>query len=354
MLSRRLVLTKIIPGVLILLGLYGIGHYFYAKFHNGSAGENQMPPTGVKTAVVVMQNWQPQVQATGTLNAEQGIMLKAETSGRITKINVQSGETVKAGDVLFEINPDVLKAQLAAAQAKADLSKGDYDRAIRLYQLKVLSKQDLDTAMSNKTADIANVEAIKAQLNQNIVRAPISGKLGLRLFNLGDYIKPEQPLINLQSIDNLRVDFSIPSKFAVLVNPGDKVFIHSDAFPNKDFEGTVTAKDTAVDINTRTVAVRARVPNPEGSLIPGNFVQVTLYSGKSLAYATIPQIALVYDVSNTAVFVIEKGHAVKKNVEVVEQNAQQAAVQSGLKSGDSVITEGQLKIGEGSAVYAIH
>jgi len=350
---RQLILKIVLPVGLIMLGIYGLVHYFQSKYSNNGQGQG-MPPTGVKAVAAVLQKWQPQVQATGTLNAQQGIMLKAETAGRITKINVQSGQTVKAGDVLFEINPDILKAQLAAAQAKSELTKGDYARAVKLYGLKVLSKQDLDTAFANKNADLANVEAIKAQLEQNIIRAPISGKLGLRLFNLGDYIKAEQPLINLQSVDHLRVDFSIPSNFAVIVNPGDKVFIHSDAYPNKEFQGVVTAKDTAVDVNTRTVAVRADVPNPNGALIPGTFVQVTLYSGSPVSYVTVPLVALVYDVSSNAVYIINKGVADKKTVQVVEQNSQQAALKSGVNAGDQVITEGQLKIGEGSPVYAVH
>jgi membrane fusion protein (multidrug efflux system) len=353
MITRSLILKTVLPLGLIILGVYGLGHYIYAKYsHNGQ--EQGMPPTGVKVAVAVSQKWQPQVQATGTLNAQQGVMLKAEAAGRITKINVQSGQTVKAGDILFEINPDILKAQLAAAQAKSDLSTGDYSRAVKLYGVKVLSKQDLDTALANKNADLANVNAVKAQLEQNIVRAPIAGKLGLRLFNLGDYIKQEQPLINLQSVEHLRVDFSIPSNFAVLVKPGDKVFIRTDAYPNKDFQGLVTAIDTAEDVSTRTVAVRADVPNPENALIPGNFVQVTLYSGPPVSYATVPQLAVVYDVASNAVFIIQKGVAAKKPIVIAEQNSQQVAIKSGINVGDQVITEGQLKIGEGSPVYAIH
>ena len=313
---------------------------------------SQLP---VKTVTAKIESWQPQIQATGTLKARQGIMLKAEASGRITKINVQSGQQVKAGDILFEINPDVLKAQLASAQAKSDLTEGDYKRAVDLYKLKVLSRAELDIALSKKNSDAAYTAQIKAQLEQNIIRAPISGKFRINFYLIWEIIfKPEQALVNLQAFDQLRVDFSVPANKASQIKAGDKIALHSDAYPHKKFEGKVTAVDSAVDTNTRLVAVRADMDNSHHQLLPGNFVQVTLYSSAAKSYVTVPQNAVVYDLSDTYVYIIEKNHAVKKLVKIIEQNDSQAAIVSGIENGDNVIIEGQLKIAEGSPVYAVH
>lgn len=351
--NRKRILWTV--GIVLAAGI-GVGYYFHHKTSAEAGGEagGGMPPTEVKAAVAKMQNWQTQIQATGTLNAEQGIMLKAETSGRITKIFFESGQKVKAGDPLLEINPNILKAQLNAAEAKAALTKGNYERALKLYERKVVSQQELDTALSNKHADEAAVEQIRAQLAQNLIHAPISGKLGLRLFNLGDYIKVGQDLVNLQSTDILRVDFSIPGNKLYKVHPGDKVVVHYDAYPDKDFIGKVTAVDSAIDPATRSVSVRAEIPNPESKLFPGNFVQVNLYAGKSHPLVTIPQIAVIYEATGNYVYIVDKDHAVKKNIEIAEQNSDQAALKSGLQAGDVVVTEGQLKIGDGAPVHAIH
>ncbi|MFI5205928.1 MAG: efflux RND transporter periplasmic adaptor subunit, partial [Candidatus Paceibacterales bacterium] len=230
---------------------------------------------------------------------------KAETAGRITKIYVESGQKVKAGDPLFEINPGILQAQLASAQAQVELDSGNYDRAIKLAKRGDLSQQDLDTALANKNAAIANADAIKAQLTENIIRAPFSGTLGIRLFNLGDYINQGQSLINLQSLDPLRVDFVVPEQYANQVHVGDKLTIHNIAFPNKNFSGEVTAVDSAIDLSTRTLAVRARVPNPDQKLLPGNFVQVSLSVGNPQPMVTIPQVAVVYEADANYVYTVK-------------------------------------------------
>jgi membrane fusion protein (multidrug efflux system) len=342
--------------ILVIAACIGIFYHFYHK-DSGKAEKTAgtgMPPTPVHTAAVKIQNWQTQFQATGTLNAESGVMLKAETTGRVTKIFFESGQKVKAGDPLLEINPSILKAQLNAAKAQGALSKGSYERALKLYERKVISKQDLETAQANNASDQAKAEQIQAELSQNLVHAPINGKLGLRLFNLGDYVKQGQDLINLQSTDILRVDFAIPGNKIHALSIGDKVTIQTDAYPDKQFTGKVTAIDSAIDPATRTVSVRAEVPNTEGKLFPGNFAQVTLYVGKGQPLVTIPQTAIVYAAENNYVYVVQKNHAVKKNIDIAEQSKTEAGLKSGLQAGDVVVTEGQLKIGDGAPVNAIH
>lgn len=307
--------------------------------------------TDVEAITATSRDWQSKIHASGTLNAVQGIMIKSQVAGNVTKIYFHSGQDVKAGDTLLEINPGILKANLVAAQAKADLMTGDYDRAQALFKRGALSKQDTDTAEANKASALADLEAVKAQLAQNIITAPVSGKLGLTLFNLGDYINVGQALVNLQSTDTLRVDFSVPQNQSANVNAGDSVVVTSDSFPGEKFEGKVSAVDTAINIDTRTIAVRADIPNPQQKLLPGSFVQVVLDTGAPSMLLSIPQVAVVYDSSGNYVYRIVNGKAVKTPISILHVTKTEVAV-SGLNNGDVVITEGQLKIHDGSNVHA--
>ncbi|MDX2163852.1 MAG: efflux RND transporter periplasmic adaptor subunit [Gammaproteobacteria bacterium] len=309
--------------------------------------------TAVEAAVATPKDWQNKIQASGTLNAIQGVMLKSQVAGNVTQIYFHSGDEVKFGDVLLEINPGILKANLISAQAKANLMSGDYDRAIALFKRGALSKQDTDTALANKESALADLAAVKAQLAENVITAPFSGKLGITQYNLGDYINIGQALVNLQSIDTLRVDFSVPQNQFSDIAPGDTIKIRSDSLPGQVFEGQVSAIDTAVNVDTRTVAIRAEIPNPEHKLLPGSFVQVTLYAGSPTPLITIPQTAVVYDANGNYVYKIVNDVAVKAPVTILQTSKKEIAV-SGLKEGDVVVTEGQLKISDGAKVHATH
>jgi len=347
--KRNLIALTTLLLILVISAWKGWQWFVAMKTHEYMANMK----TDVVTAVAKKEDWQVKIQASGTLSATQGIMLKSEVAGNVTKIYFQSGQEVKAGDAILEINPGILKANLASAQAKADLNSGDYDRAIELFKRGALSKQDLDTALANKTSAEADLQAAKAQLSQNVITAPITGKLGLNQFNLGDYITVGQPLVNLQDISTLRVDFSIPQNDSANVHAGDAVTIHSDMFPTENFTGQVSAVDTAIDINTRTIAVRAKIPNPTQKLLPGSFVQVILDAGLPQMVVTIPQLALVYDSSGNYVYKVIKDKAVKTSVTILHQTSQTVAV-TGLNEGDVVVTQGQLKIFDGANVHAVH
>lgn len=354
-------MVKHIRFIFILIA-FGIGITFlvhsnlgHAKSASSSAAPagGGMPPSMVSVAPAVLQPWQQQIPATGTLTAMQGVMLKSEVPGRITKIYVDSGASVTTGDPLLDIDPGIMQAQLASAIAKAQLSAGDYTRALELFHRGALSKQDLDTALSTKQADAAAVNQAQAQLAQYEIHAPFSGKLGLRQYNLGDYVTAGQALINLQALDPLRVDFTIPENFLGQIQVGDKILLQSDAIPNQTRTGNITAIDSAIDPTTRTIALRALIPNPDQKLLPGGFAQVTLLAGQVHMLPTIPQIAVVYDATGSYVYVVVNQHAIKTPITVGQQNNDQVSVTSGLKVNDQVVVAGQLKIGDGSPVMVM-
>ncbi len=341
---RNLIVLLTFTAIFLIVWDVAHGH------SNNQANGGGMPPSMVSVAAANLQPWQQQIPATGTLTAMQGVMMKSEVAGRVTKIYADSGTDVKSGDPLVDIDPGMMQAQLASAIAKANLSSDYYNRALDLTQKGALSKQDLDTALSNKNSDAAVVKQFQAQLAQYQIHAPFNGHLGLRQFNLGDYISVGQSLVNLQQLDPLRVDFTVPENFLSAIRVGDAIQIQSDTQPNQIVKGNVSAIDSAIDPTTRTIALRATVPNSQQKLLPGGFVQVTLLAGKPQMLVTIPQIAVVFDPTGSYVYTVVNQHAVKSPITIAQQNNTQVAVSAGLKTNDQVVTAGQLKIGDGSLV----
>lgn len=310
----------------------------------GCSKNSGMPPVAVEAATAKPENWQAEIQAVGSLAASQGIIIKPEISGRITAIYFQSGQEVKPNAPLLQINPDIIKAQLVSAQAKANLSQANYNRILKLYSKGVSSQAENDTARSNYQADAAAVQQYQALLNQTLVRSPFEGKLGLRLVNLGDYISIGEAITNIQDIDPLRVDFSVPEIYMSQIQIGDKVLIHSQDYPNQSFVGKVYALDSSIDPNTRSLAIRAIVPNKEYKLLPGSFVEIKLFTGKPQQLITIPEIALGYSETGSYVYKIINNLAVKTPVKVGQHKQNTVVVLNGLKVGDQVVAAGQFKI----------
>ncbi len=253
-------------------------------FHHG---QSATPPVVVGATQVSLQAWQETIQAVGTLSASQGIVIKPEASGRITAIYFRSGETVKAGDPLVQLNPAILKAKFEQAKAQTQLSAADYQRALTLYKQKVFAKADMDKALATYRANQAQQAQAQAALDQTLIRAPFSGRLGLRLVDLGDYLDPSKAIANLNAIDPLRVDFRIPGTDSAKVTIGSKVLIHSSTYPHQTFVAMVYAMDSQIDVNTRSLGIRASLSNPQQQLLPGAFVDVSLQVAKAQTLAPV-------------------------------------------------------------------
>ncbi|MGB6976682.1 MAG: efflux RND transporter periplasmic adaptor subunit [Gammaproteobacteria bacterium] len=303
-----------------------------------------MPPAVVAVAEVQEQGWQDQVHSTGTLTADQGIMVKAEVPGRVTRVYFKSGQNVKQGEPLVELDQSILRAQLQLYEAQLHLNELQYKRYSDLYKKHFVSTSDYDTAAANLQSTKAQVAQVQAQLAQMLIKAPFSGKLGLKQVDLGDYVTAGQILVNLQDTDPLRVDFSVPETSLSKVAIGDTVLIRTNSYPDQTFKGKVYAFEASIDPNTRTLAMRANIPNKDNKLIPGSFVDVTLLLGKTQKLWVIPQTALVSSLQGDFVYRAINGHAVKTPVVVQKRSAQQAVISSGLAAGDKVVTDGQLKI----------
>lgn len=317
------------------------------KHHGGMMGG--MPPAVVSAAIAVAQPWQQHIEATGSLAAFQGIVLKPEIAGRITQIFFKSGQDVKQGDPLIQLNPNILQAQVAQDKANAALAQRQYQRYQNLLKEHAVAKADYDTAETTMDADQAMVNQANAQLKQTLITAPFTGRLGLRQVSIGDFVTPGQTLVNLQALDPIVVNFSLPEIYLNKLSVGDSVIIHSEAFPNQTFTGKIYALDSMIDPSTRTLAVRASIANPDKKLLPGGYVQVTVLVGKAQSVIRIPQTAIVSDMSGTYVYRIIDGKAVKTPVVVAARENENSIIQSGINAGDQVITDGQIKINQNNA-----
>lgn len=314
------------------------------------ANSAQIPPAFVEAITAQPTSRQDQVAATGTLIAIPGIVVKPEISGRITKIYFKSGDSIVAGAPLIEINTDILKAQLAKAQAQAQLTRLQFARFSKLYKTHDISKADFDKAQADYNSAQAQVENVQAQLRQANITTPFTGKLGLSQINIGDYVNAGQNIVNLQSLDPLKVDFSVPEAYLSKVAVGQTVLLKTDAYPEETFVGKVEAIESLINDNNRTLNIRANIPNKDGKLLPGAFVETTLQLALQQNLIIIPQTAVVYAPEGNYVFKVINGKAKKAAVILGTLDNKKVVIKSGIKAGDVIVTAGQLKIHEGAPV----
>lgn len=309
-------------------------------------------PQVVQAMKARQDNWQDKIQATGSLSANQGVVVSPETSGMVTEILFKSGDYVEKGTLLVQLDPSVDQAALDSALSQIPLDKSQYKRALDLYKKNVGSKQDLDTAQANLAQAQANAAKARAELALKSIEAPFSGQLGLRKIDVGDFLNAGTPIVSLEEIDPMRVEFTVPQRYVPKIKSGEKVVMTSDSYPGRTFTGTVYATDSTLDTNTRSIGVWASIPNDDHSLTPGSFVNVTLYTGEPKEVVVIPQQAIVYNDVSDFVYVVESGKAVKSDVKVTQTEGKWVSV-TGIKSDDTVVVSGQNKLIDGIAVKPV-
>jgi membrane fusion protein (multidrug efflux system) len=257
-----------------------------------------------------------------------------------------------------QLNIDSDTAQLQALQAQADLARTTYERDRKQYEARAISQATLDADAGDLKAKQALVAQQAAQVEKKTIRAPFSGRLGISSVNPGQYVNPGDKIVTLQALDALFVDFTCPQQELSRVRRGQKVTATADAFPGREFGGTITAINSKVDIQTRNVMVEARIDNPGHELLPGMFVTVRIQAGEPARFLTLPRTAVTFNPYGETVYVVEnkakggKQELVARQafVTVGSSRGDQVAVTSGIKEGDTVVTSGQLKLKSGSPV----
>lgn len=330
----------------LLIAASAASIFFYHKKSIGMTA-----PILVEAIPARLEPWQKTIETVGSLSASQGTVIKAEDSGRITAIYFRSGDNVKAGAPLLQLNPAILKAELDAAKAETQLSKADYERGLTLYKKKVFAKADLDKVSANYQVNLAKQAQIQATFDQTLIRAPFSGRLGLSQVNLGDIINPSTPITDLESINTLRVNFNISGTEAGKIAVGNKIVIHTSAYPDKIFVGTIYALDSHIDNDTRSLAVRASFNNAEQTLLPGAFVDVQIQIGSPQTLFIVPETAINTDDNGNFVYRIVHHRAVKAHVNIrFHENGKVGLLSHDIHQGDQIISVGGFKVQINSVV----
>ena len=310
-------------------------------------------PVGVVIATARTVPFPLSAEALGNARANEAIDVRPEVTAAITSIEFDEGQFVQKGEVLVRLENSEPLADLAAARAALVESESQYRRSNELYQTRVVSESELEQLAARRDADRAAVNAAQSRLNHTVIRAPFSGQLGLRRVSAGSIVGPSTIITTLDDTSLIKLDFDVPEVFLSRLTTGLGVVARSAAWPDLSFEGQVTSVDTRVDPVSRTVTVRALLPNDEGRLRPGMFLTVTLLKEDVMALM-IPEQAIVPERSKQFVLVVGEGDVVeRREVRSGRRRAGEVEILEGLEEGERVITEGTQIARPGSVVRAI-
>jgi len=319
-----------------------------------SAAASKAAPSPAATAVNVevahvLRTEMPQtITAVGSLRSDESVTLRPEVAGRISAIDFQEGQQVAKGKPLVRLDPSVAQAELDQARANMTLAEAKYNRAIDLQGKGFISGQAKDEAENNLKVAQASLSLAQAKLAKTTLVAPFSGVIGLRVVSNGDYVKEGTDLVNLESIDPLKVDFRVPEIYLSQVKVGQSLQITLDALPGKTYEGKVIAINPLVDAAGRAVVIREQVRNQDTTLRPGMFARVRLLTHDAQTALVIPEQSIVPQGDDQYVFRVVEGKAARTKITVGQRRDGKVEVVQGLGPDDSVVTAGQLKIRDGS------
>ena len=321
---------------------------------------NQMtpPPETVATAVVQEQKWQDTLSAVGSVNAAQGVIVAPEIAGTVSEIAFVSGAVVNKGDLLVKLDTSSEEAQLRAAEAQVQLAKLNADRTKQLRQDKTVSQSELDQATANLEEAQANADAIRATIDKKTIHAPFTGRLGIRLVNLGEQLDVGKGIVSLQSLAPIYVDFSLPQQDLGKLETGLEVRVTSDSYPGRKFEGKLTAINPDLNATTRSIQLRAEFANTDGSLRPGMFVNVRVELPVENSVLAIPSTAVLSAPYGDSVYLVESQVTNGITNLVVQQKLIRTgraqgdfvSVESGLKAGDRVVSTALFKLHNGASI----
>lgn len=366
LLRRMLIMLGVVILVVLALAAYK-GFSIYQQIQQFSAPQ---PPISVSAEKAVELPWQSRLPAIGTLKAFQGVDLTVEASGTVQDVLFLSGEKVKLGQPLIQMDSDVERATLATAEAELSLARVEFERGRSLVSRQNISKSEFDRLASELQAATGKVAQLKALLDKKRIIAPFSGTIGIRQVDVGDFLSSGTTIATLQDLNTLFVDFFLPEQAAPLLAVGQKVRISVAAFPGEFFEGDVAALNPKVEESTRNLQVRAMLQNPDGKLLPGMFANLDVLLPGEQERVVVPESAITYTLYGNSVYVIsekknaegqpEKGHdgqpqlvVERRFVETGEHRDGKVVVQKGLEPGERVVTSGQLKLDNGSHVAVV-
>lgn len=349
MIKRMVIMLGLMLLLVAALGGYKV---MQIKAAMAAGAKYAQPPTAVTTAPVRQEKWQPTLQAVGSLKAVNGVTISTDLAGIVSEIAFQSGAVVKEGDLLVRLDSKQEQAQLQAAEARRDLAKLSLKRQQDLLTNKTIAQADYDAANSEYQQAAAAVEDAKALIARKTITAPFAGRLGIRQADLGQYLNTGAPIVQLESIDPIHVEFSVPQQKFDQVAVGKKFRLTVTGVSTNAIEGEITALESRLDASTRNLLVQGTVPNPDNKLRAGMFVNVAVLLPETDVLA-IPSSSISYAPYGDSVFVVTNSTGADgKSAQIVEQHfvklgqtqGDMVAVVSGVKAGDEVVSSGAFKL----------
>jgi membrane fusion protein, multidrug efflux system len=361
---KRFVIVGVVFAVLIG-GLSFFHFVFLPNVIEQAIRGGPAPTETISAEAAKIEEWTPFVRAIGTVKATTGIDIAPKVGGLVRDIAFASGDKVKAGQVLFQLDDAQEQADLLAQAATLKNADGELVRRKDLFAKGFSSKAALDAALAQRDAASGAVERTKAAIAEKLIRAPWDGQAGIRKVDPGAFVAPGTPLVRLQAIDPVFVDFNVPENDFARVQKGQSVEATFGAWPGQAFAGAVDAVDAQVVENTRAFTVRAKLANPDGHMVPGMFANIAVVAGQPARVVTLPQTAVTYSLYGDSVFVVvpqvdaqagttdtgePKLQVERRFVKLGEARGGRVAIAEGVKEGEQVVTAGQLKLRPGAFV----
>jgi membrane fusion protein (multidrug efflux system) len=367
MIKRMIIMLLLVA--LVLGGIFGYKIFagMMMKKYMAAAGA---PVQTVSSIKATSQDWQPRLDAVGTLRAVNGADLSPELAGVVESINFESGADVEAGTILVQMRAEDDIAKLHALEAASRIAAITYQRDVKQLKAQAVAQAVVDNDLATLDSAKAQVAEQQAIIDKKTIKAPFAGHLGIRQVDVGQYLNPGTPIVTLQQLDPIYVDFSSPEQSLSKFSLGQKVTLHTDANGDEDFNGEITALNSKIDDATRNIMVRATFKNPDHKLLPGMFGKVMIDTDKPVSYVTLPQTAIVFNPYGNTVYLVKNKKAdaaedddenddkkdqggkiaVQTVVTTGETRGDQIAVLTGVKAGDVVVTSGQVKLRNGSPI----
>ena len=392
---RKHMLKQMVIMLLLVAAVVGvIGYFKYQGFQGFMAmkeGMAHMKQT-VSSAKATTEDWSSEMSAVGSLRAVKGVDIANELAGSVDEIHFNSGGDIEEGTLLIKLRSDDDVAKLQSLEASAKLAEITYNRDKKQLSVQAVAQATVDIDAANLSSARALAAQQKALVDKKNIHAPFSGHLGIRNVDVGQYLQPGTPIVTLQQLDPIYLDFTLPQQALSKLKPGQKIAIKNDTYPDQKFEGTISAINPKVDLATRNVQIRAQLPNAEHLLLPGMYATAMITIGEPQRFVTVPQTAISYNPYGNTVYVVKtpaqaKEEEAKKQAEgkkdeasqdkkaaeakqdaapvddkkddlvvvqefvtLGETRGDQVQILKGVSEGDEIVTSGQLKLQNGAAV----
>ena len=356
--TKRIFITLV--GIIAIIGVLAGIKFLQIGRMTSQAAQFVPPPVPVTTANVRTESWESLLTAVGSLTAVQGITVTAERPGKVVHIAFEPGTMVQRGDLLVNQDTSSEEAQLRAEEATVELEKANLNRLSKLLAEKTIAQSQYDDTEAKFKQAIARADNIRTEIAKKTIRAPFAGRIGIRLIDLGQFLNEGDPIVSLQSLDPIFVDFALPQQELNQIKTGLTVRVTTNALPGHVIKGEITAINPQVDAATRNIQIQATVKNSEERLRPGMFVTVAVVLPVQKAFHTIPATSVLYAPYSDSVFVVEDKNDEKTEqtykvvrqqfVRLGEKRGDYVAVLSGLKAKETVVSTGVFKLRNGQSV----